>query len=99
MLAEDVKFISVFIGVGFVIDSLVINVRSLLDALTKGICCFHHLLIFSLGYCWDGCQENSYKQKRINCLAFSTVNDFIVSSFRNLATSAADTLFIPLMEV
>lgn len=94
ILAWNAKVISAFINVSFVFDPLVINVRSLLDALTIGIWYSDHLLIFFLGYGWDGCQKNNCGQRHLHCLAGSTCDSFIVSSFRDLATPATDPLAI-----
>ena len=55
ILTGDAKFISTLINISFVVDPLVINVRSLLDALTIRIWCFCHPLMFFLGYGRDGC--------------------------------------------
>ena len=94
VLAGNAKFISAFIDIIFVFDPLVIDVRGLLDALAIGIWFYHHLLVFFLGYSWDGCQENNCGQGCLHCLACSTGGAFIVSSFRNVATPGTDLLAI-----
>ena len=67
ILAGNAKFISAFIDISFVFYPLIVDVRCLLDALIISVWCSHHLLIFFLGYGWDGCQENNCDQRRLHC--------------------------------
>ena len=55
MLAGNDKFVSTFIDISFVFDPLIVDFTSFWDALIISIRCSHHLLIFPLGYSWDGC--------------------------------------------
>ena len=55
ILAGNAKFISAFIDVSFVFEPLIIDVRRFLDALIISIWCSHYLLVFPLGYDWNGC--------------------------------------------
>ena len=97
ILAGNAKFISAFIDISFVFDPLIVDVRCLLDALNISIWFSRYLQIFSLGYGWDGCQENKCGQRHLYYLACSISDVFIVSSFRNLATPATNPLAISVM--
>ena len=99
ILAGNAKFISTFIEISFVFDPLIVNVRCLLDVLIISICCSQYLLIFSLGYGWEVAKKIIVTQDTFIAWLFRQLKPFIISSFRNVVTSAADPLFIPVMEV